>query len=218
MSVSSTNACLILLGTAFALWTPRVSRSQDAPSAEGSTVHYFPGASEAREEWLNARLKRSFVAAPAAEPPSAPQAGLPSSPLDAVENIADSMSVIGDGPGVRVKLMPSIRAAAEAVRDADQAARSEAQGRLTKLLEKYFDDDMARRKQELALIEQRLSQFREQLDRRSTKKREIIELQAKVALNDAEGLGFYLGEAQAGASADTIPGALPATDPTLIRQ
>jgi hypothetical protein len=39
-----------------------------------------------------------------------------------------------------------------------------------------------------------------------------------VALNDAEGLGFYLGEAQAGASADTMPGALPATDPTLIRQ
>ena len=214
MSVSSTNACLILLGTAFSLWTPRVSRSQDAPSAEGSTAHYFPGASEAREEWLNARLGRND-AAPMTEQPSAPQAGLPSNLLDAVGNIADSMSVIDGGPGIRVKLMPSIRAAAAAVRDADRADRAEAQGRLTKLLEKYFDDDMARRKQELSLIEQRLSQLREQFDRRSTKKREIVELQAKVALNEAEGLGFYDGE-RAGVLG--VPGALPATDPTFIRQ
>ena len=57
---------------------------------------------------------------------------------------------------------------------------------------------MVRRGQELAQIEERLTKLRELLDRRRTKKQEILELQAKVALNEADGLGFYDGERSGG--------------------
>lgn len=105
------------------------------------------------------------------------------------------MSIKGSDLGVRVKLIPSIRAAAVAVQDAKgDEAGADAQKHLAGLREEFFDADMVRREQELVQIEQRLSQLRGQLDRRRTKKQEIIELQAKVALNEAEGLGFYDGK------------------------
>ena len=50
---------------------------------------------------------------------------------------------------------------------------------------------MVRREHELTQIEERLTKLRELLERRRKKKQEIIELQTKVALNEAEGLGFY---------------------------
>jgi hypothetical protein len=102
-----------------------------------------------------------------------------------------TLSVIGRaGPGPSA----AIRAAAEAVRDAkDDDAKTAAQKKLTDLLSKYYDDDMVQRQKELKQIEERLAKLRELLNRRRTKKQEIIELQTKVALNEAEGLGFYDG-------------------------
>jgi hypothetical protein len=49
---------------------------------------------------------------------------------------------------------------------------------------------MAVRKKELADIESRLEKLRAQLERRRAKKDEIVDLQVKVAINEAEGLGF----------------------------
>ncbi len=108
---------------------------------------------------------------------------------------AEVMAKAVAGVRPRKTLADSIRKAAEAVRDADgDEAKSVAQKNLTGLLGQYFDDDMVRREQELAQIEERLVKLRELLDRRRTKKQEILELQTKVALYEAEGLGFYDSE------------------------
>jgi hypothetical protein len=102
----------------------------------------------------------------------------------------------------------AIRKAAEAVRDAKgEEAKSAAQKKLTELLGKFYDDDMVQREHELKQIEERLAKLRELLDRRRTKKQEIIDLQTKVALNEAEGLGFYDSDrpAKGGASSFSLP-------------
>lgn len=184
MNVSLNNAWLLAL-TAFAgLGTSGPSLAQEA-TAPAAGQPFVPSATSA--------------ASPMAVPPAGSFGG-------------DAVLIPGN---VRVNLIPSIHAAAAAVRDAEGAeAKADAQKKLAGLLEKHFDDDMVRREQELAQIEQRLTKLRELLDRRRTKKQEIVELQAKVALNDAEGLGFYGGEH----AVDSFgPGALPAYDP-LIRQ
>ena len=92
----------------------------------------------------------------------------------------------------RKSLTGSIRTAAEAVRDAKgDEAKDEAKKNLSNILGEYFDLDTKRREDELAQIESRLTKLREQLDRRRSKKQEILDLQMKVALNEADGLGFY---------------------------
>lgn len=50
---------------------------------------------------------------------------------------------------------------------------------------------MVRREAEVTKVEQRLAKLRELLERRRTKKQEIVELQTKVVINEADGLGFY---------------------------
>jgi hypothetical protein len=73
----------------------------------------------------------------------------------------------------------------------------EKKGELTKQLEtavaKHFDEDMKARQTELTKLEERLKKLRAQLDRRSKAKAEIIQLQIKVLINEAEGLGFSGG-------------------------
>lgn len=135
--------------------------------------------------------------APAAGQPFVPPLSSAASPLDVPA--AESLYA-GSIPGMpgRANAVPSIQQAAEAVRDAEgPQAKADAQVRLMEYLAKYFDDDLARREAELKQIEQRLAKLRELLDRRRNSKQEIIELQAKVALNEAEGLGFYEGEQDA---------------------
>jgi hypothetical protein len=85
-----------------------------------------------------------------------------------------------------------IREAAVQVRDAkDETARTAASAELTKLLDEYFEADVKNREQELADVAARLQKLQQQLDRRRAKKQEIIDLQLKVALNEADGLGFF---------------------------
>jgi hypothetical protein len=50
---------------------------------------------------------------------------------------------------------------------------------------------MDRRASELEKIEKRVSHLREQLERRGNHKPDIIDLQVKVLVNEAEGLGFF---------------------------
>jgi hypothetical protein len=90
------------------------------------------------------------------------------------------------------ELDAKIRQASAQVRDAkDDAARAAATAELTKLMDQYFEADIRVREQELADIEARLGKLRAQLDRRRQKKSDILELQVKVAINEADGLGFY---------------------------
>lgn len=87
--------------------------------------------------------------------------------------------------------LTQIQEAAERYRDAkDEAVKEKALQRLHDLASKYFEEDMEVRKKELAEIEARLDKLRSQLDRRRAKKDEIVDLQVKVAINEAEGLGF----------------------------
>jgi murein L,D-transpeptidase YcbB/YkuD len=87
--------------------------------------------------------------------------------------------------------LTQIQEAAEFYCDAkDGADKEQALKRLRDLSSKYFEEDMDVRKKELVEIEARLAKLRSQLDRRRAKKDEIVDLQVKVAINEAEGLGF----------------------------
>lgn len=65
---------------------------------------------------------------------------------------------------------------------------------LTKQLESaivaIFDKDMSSRETDLSQLEERLTKLRAQLDRRRKAKSEIIQLQIKLMVNEADGLGF----------------------------
>jgi hypothetical protein len=73
---------------------------------------------------------------------------------------------------------------------------------LTKQLEAVvaegFDEDMKIREGELSKLEERLNKLRAQLDRRRKAKSEIIQLEVKVLLNEAAGLGFSNGPGERG--------------------
>lgn len=85
-----------------------------------------------------------------------------------------------------------IRSAAEELRDSDgEEAKSKANDKLSELLDKYFEEDMKQREAAVTNLEQRLEKLKAQLDRRKSKKSEIVDLQRKIAVNEAEGLGFY---------------------------
>ncbi|TXT39462.1 MAG: hypothetical protein FD138_74 [Planctomycetota bacterium] len=53
-----------------------------------------------------------------------------------------------------------------------------------------FDKDMSSRETDLSQLEERLTKLRAQLDRRRKSKSEIIQLQIKLMVNEADGLGF----------------------------
>jgi hypothetical protein len=117
----------------------------------------------------------------------------------------------------------AIREAAAALSQAeDDDARDEAQEKLSGLLDEYFEQDMNRREEELAAVEKRVKQLRELLERRREKKDDIINLQIDVLRNEADGLGFFSGDAAGGAqnvfgfSMQPIPGAgLPPGHPAV---
>jgi hypothetical protein len=106
----------------------------------------------------------------------------------------------GMGMGGAPESLHAIREAAAALSEAeDDEAKDEAQGRLAKLLDEYFEEDMKRRENELADVEKRVRQLRELLERRREKKEDIIELQVEVLRNEADGLGFFSAEGPQGA-------------------
>lgn len=94
---------------------------------------------------------------------------------------------------VRVEhdMMSKIRQAAEELRDADDDAQADAEAKLRQMLSQYFDQDMERRAADLRDIEKRVGQLQRQLEKRGNHKPEIIDLQVKVLVNEAEGLGFF---------------------------
>ncbi len=89
-------------------------------------------------------------------------------------------------------LKSAIRQAAEELRDAEgDEAQAKAQTNLRDLLSKYFVDDMKRRQAELEEMASRLRKLEEQLARRRDRMQEIVDLQIKVLINEADGLGFF---------------------------
>jgi len=110
---------------------------------------------------------------------------------------------------VTVQLDPvnQLRQAAAKIRDAESdAAKSAAKEELTAKLDQYFEDDMARRVEELAKVEERVNRLRALLEKRKSKKQEIIDLQMKVLENEADGLGFFNGAQQPGQAGGPLGG------------
>src|SRR5262249_27895343 len=103
------------------------------------------------------------------------------------------------GPRGEKGAAASLRQAADAVHNAKGDEKAGAgKKKLTTLIDKLFDEDMKQREKELADLEKRLSKLREQLERRRTKKQDIVDLQLKVVLNEADGLGFFSGNSAKG--------------------
>jgi hypothetical protein len=97
-------------------------------------------------------------------------------------------------PNYPMRITPAqseIRKLVNQLRETDDEAKK---ADLTKQLEaavaKHFDEDMKTRETELTKLEERLKKLRAQLDRRAKAKAELIQLQVKVLVNEAEGLGF----------------------------
>jgi len=74
--------------------------------------------------------------------------------------------------------------------EADDAKKAELTKQLEAAVAKQFDRDMENRETDLTKLEERLNKLRAQLDRRRKAKTDIIQLQVKVLVNEAEGLGF----------------------------
>jgi hypothetical protein len=72
----------------------------------------------------------------------------------------------------------------------DEAKKPDLTKKLEAAVAKHFDEDMKVRETELTKLEERLKKLRGQLERRTKAKAEIIQLQLKVLINEAEGLGF----------------------------
>ena len=105
------------------------------------------------------------------------------------------------------------------LRDADEAKKAELTKQLEASIAKQFDLDMQSREAELTKLEERMNKLRVQLDRRRKAKSDIIQLQLKVMVNEADGLGFtgqplqpdHLPRTRAlGRGYPMVPGATPA--------
>jgi hypothetical protein len=83
---------------------------------------------------------------------------------------------------------------AQLVKQLEDAEDSAKKVEITKKLEtavgKAFDQDMETRESDLTKLDERVKKLRGQLDRRRKAKEDIIQLQIKVLVNEAEGLGF----------------------------
>jgi hypothetical protein len=142
-----------------------------------------------------------LIAAPGIGPPTIERRPL-DQPPDVLKLKANAIAVATDGVQKRIVSvhgrpdgMHELREAAAAVNDAeDEKSKRQAQERLEDMLDRYFDSDIRRRERELEDIEQRLKKLEAALERRREKRREIVDLQKQVLLNEADGLGFFSGD------------------------
>jgi hypothetical protein len=72
----------------------------------------------------------------------------------------------------------------------NDADKTNATSEISKLLEKRFKRDLERREKQIAEIEARVKKLQEQIEKRKKAKDDIISLQVKTIVNEAEGLGF----------------------------
>jgi hypothetical protein len=69
-------------------------------------------------------------------------------------------------------------------------AKQAAMKSIRQLLERAFDRDISRREDDVSEIEGRIRMLREQIEKRKKAKDDIVGLELKTILNEAEGLGF----------------------------
>ncbi|HZZ27066.1 MAG TPA: hypothetical protein VFE46_03585 [Pirellulales bacterium] len=72
----------------------------------------------------------------------------------------------------------------------DEPTKADLAKQLETAVSKYFDEDLKIRESQLSKLEARVTNLRSQLERRRKAKGDITQLQTKVLINDADGLGF----------------------------
>ncbi len=114
------------------------------------------------------------------------------SPLDEDSGIQDVQLVPGKKISKREAYRSDIRRLTEELREAgDEKKKAEITKQLESVVGDIFDLDMKGREAELSKLEARLKKLREQLDRRRQARGEIIQLEVKVLVNEAAGLGLF---------------------------
>ena len=101
--------------------------------------------------------------------------------------------IIPERTGI-LQLMVELREATDDAKKADLTKQLEA------AVTANFEEDMTSREAELTILEERQAKLRAQLDRRRKAQGEIIQLQLKVMINEADGLGFSGASATNGLS------------------
>ena len=91
--------------------------------------------------------------------------------------------------------IPAIRSEIKQLTDqlrqaVDDPTKAELAKQLETAVSKYFDEDLKIRESQLSKLEERITNLRSQLERRRKAKGEITQLQTKVLINDADGLGL----------------------------
>ena len=85
-----------------------------------------------------------------------------------------------------------LRQAARKLKQTDDADEKEKiTAELNTLLSEYFDNDIELREQELETVRKRLEDLQAKIDKRKAMKMEIVDLQLRTVINEAEGLGFF---------------------------
>ena len=113
------------------------------------------------------------------------------SPLDEDSGIQEVQLVPGKKITKREYYRSDIRRLTEELREAgDEKKKAEITKQLESVVGEVFEMDMKGREAELSKLEARLKKLREQLDRRRQARGEIIQLEVKVLVNEAAGLGF----------------------------
>ena len=106
----------------------------------------------------------------------------------------------------------------------DDAKKADLTKQLEVAVTATFEEDITTREAELTKLEERLAKLRAQLDRRRKAQGEIIQLQLKVMINEADGLGFSGASATNGLSstpADSsffVPAGSPPRRESMMQQ
>jgi len=101
---------------------------------------------------------------------------------------------LGGGFGLAPAAKPKatkLQEASEQLKQADGVdARKEAQAKLSSVVNSIFDEDLKRRESEVDDIRDRVSKLKALIDKRKESEDRIVDLQFRIQVNEAAGLGF----------------------------
>jgi hypothetical protein len=104
---------------------------------------------------------------------------------------APAAAPAGGPQQLQLKVVLELNGLIKQLRDAKvDPAKQAAMKSIRQLLDRAFDRDISRREDEVSEIEGRVRMLREQIEKRKKAKDDIVGLELKTILNEAEGLGF----------------------------
>jgi hypothetical protein len=212
-SVASKMIAVVALGLVFGLCVAHTARTQEAAVTEaGSAASTTISSAEVDgvaqpENGRNVTVTRSFVSsdldhssghpgvnfsADGAVKLTGPDGQVIVQHFDHTPHVLNVWKNKAGVAAVNGELQRAIEQHSAAIRDAaNDEQKAAASSELRAALAQHFEEDLKHRQQELDKVAERLEKLRAQLARRREKKDEIVDLQVKVVVNEAEGLGFY---------------------------